>query len=123
MRISDWSSDVCSSDLDRAQPRPVDAEALRHADREVLDDDIGRPDQPQEEAAPFGRFQVERDRLLGAAPLQEGDAEVGLVPLLERRPARADIERCLRERVAGLRIVAPDELGRASIVERVWQYE
>src|SRR3546814_19056784 len=72
MRISDWSADVCSSDL---------------------------------------RFQVERDRFLGAAPLQEGDAEVGLVPLLERRPARAEIERCLRERVAGLRIVDPDDLG------------
>src|SRR3546814_5163108 len=84
MRISDWSADVCSSDL---------------------------------------RFQVERDRFLGADPLQEGDAEVGLVPLLERRPDRAEIERCLRERVAGLRIVDPDELGRASIVERVWQYE
>src|SRR3546814_1046630 len=39
MRISDWSSDVCSSDL--ADIEPVAAEAIPHEAAQILDGDAG----------------------------------------------------------------------------------
>src|SRR3546814_2485708 len=45
MRISDWSSDVCSSDLDIAADRPepgVEAETERQERREISDLQDGR---------------------------------------------------------------------------------
>src|SRR3546814_6583252 len=36
MRISDWSSDVCSSDLDRAIERGADHRALQHDDQSQM---------------------------------------------------------------------------------------
>src|SRR3546814_1788639 len=39
MRISDWSSDVCSSDLDRINDRRIGLEL--HADREAVGIDAG----------------------------------------------------------------------------------
>src|SRR5690606_31872780 len=86
--------------VDLAQARPVDAETLGHAHGEVFDHHVRLLDETQEESAPLRRLQVESDRLLRTAPLEEGDAEVGLVPLLERRSARAEIERRAREAVA-----------------------
>src|SRR3546814_9065420 len=41
MRISDWSSDVCSSDL-RLRPRPVEGRQLQGRRLQSLDDDEGR---------------------------------------------------------------------------------
>src|SRR3546814_9567432 len=59
MRISDWSSDVCSSDLDRGQP-------VEH--RRVLRQRVRRIDRPAARcrAMPFGTLRVD--------PLIEGEA-------------------------------------------------
>src|SRR3546814_8775725 len=59
MRISDWSSDVCSSDLGAARkPRdefaaPVAAVAIEHADIDVLDLERGR--QPKQDELQYRR--------------------------------------------------------------------
>src|SRR3546814_10934033 len=100
MRISDWSSDVCSSDLTR----------------EVKSDCI----------ALFGRFGSDRKssilicsrRLAVAANDQtEGrNIEIDITHGVKRVGA-ARIEKVLRIRIAGRR-----EIGRASCRERVCQY-
>src|SRR3546814_3259027 len=48
MRISDWSSDVCSSDLDPDKTGLADARAIRDADRLLLRDGK-KPGAPEEE--------------------------------------------------------------------------
>src|SRR3546814_13605049 len=104
MRISDWSSDVCSSDLDRgfeavfAIGDAVDRDDLRPID------DIGAKGGAVPQDAP-------RD-----AVLVDGQAErMGEVIALRRRHARL---------VIGVRRVAPDEpeLGRAEGRERGCPY-
>src|SRR3546814_11337634 len=95
MRISDWSSDVCSSDLladrtetgvagiravlaiarhahhdqtwiDRPQRVPAQAPAFERAGPEVLDDDVGLSDQFTQQRLTFGDTQIEHHRILVA---------------------------------------------------------
>src|SRR3546814_7122898 len=101
MRISDWSSDVCSSDLPRvelAQALLADADLLGHAGPEVLDVNVGFLDQRIELRQVRGLFGVKRDAALVAV--------VGL----EMRAVQAVLERQERK------------IGRASCRERVCQY-
>src|SRR3546814_10217410 len=93
MRISDWSSDVCSSDLRTLQPR---AELVERVARTIIDG---------------------RARGRGGRAVDSGRAEVD-VDLLDQ----LGIELLVRiERVIA-RIVERDEIGRASCRERVCQY-
>src|SRR3546814_15036829 len=92
MRISDWSSDVCSSDLDH----PVRRESQRGADR------LHGADRDRR-----GGDQAVRGELNGAAAISSG----GGVWIRALSPSG--------ERYAGLRA---REIGRASCRERVSQY-
>src|SRR3546814_8718648 len=71
MRISDWSSDVCSSDLDRPAERKV-AEALAGVGVE-LHKEVGE--------IPGGHFRVMPDRLLLC---HRGAEEIGRASCRER---------------------------------------
>src|SRR3546814_11881080 len=102
MRISDWSSDVCSSDLDpgpqptRRRLRSLDAEALHEAlaGGEV---EAGRAGQLLE------AFRRAHERRLGPP---------GTVARLGTRPEQAQGRRA---RSRG------EKIGRASCRERVWR--
>ncbi len=61
----------------RAQSRGSEAEPIRRAGREVLQEDVGRVDEPLDDPAPFCRRQVDRNRLL--RPVQPD--EVGAAAL------------------------------------------
>src|SRR3546814_10031194 len=107
MRISDWSSDVCSSDLD------ADA-ADAHDQHDVAGTNLGGVDR----RSPTGRHttadegrDVERDVLvdLDGSPLGE-DGVFG-----EGRDQRA------LPNVLAILGVAPEEIGRAACRERVCQ--
>src|SRR3546814_14764660 len=55
MRISDWSSDVCSSDLGR----------------EILDQHVGLLEQPADDLMAFRRFEVDREAAFVAVEIAE----------------------------------------------------
>src|SRR3546814_7567938 len=62
MRISDWSSDVCSSDLDRAALEPEFGQALRRLGRQhLVGDQRRRNARPYREEQRRGREQPQRD--------------------------------------------------------------
>src|SRR3546814_2768013 len=71
MRISDWSSDVCSSDLRvlRGEPRKGGDDILqRHAIGELADDDVLQPHRARIGAQPrTARLPEPRDQLPGVA--------------------------------------------------------
>src|SRR3546814_19070123 len=98
MRISDWSSDVCSSDLIADRIVPVDGDRARRRRHDAADD----ADQRRlaravgaEQRENLAAFDVEIDRL------QRAEATViGLADARDRRDR---------------------EIGRASGGERVWQ--
>src|SRR3546814_8452093 len=92
MRISDWSSDVCSSDLFAIERRGVDAVDI---DR----DRVGGGDV-------HGDLPPQRGKLLRVAGRFQGDQH-------------ADLAQPRRHRVVH---VAGDQIGRASCRERVGQY-
>src|SRR3546814_16898253 len=97
MRISDWSSDVCSSDLSRARPRLLHAEMVQprlsggHIDRLLVSAEADRPARIAYGAPPCRRHDLLRD----AGPHHR--------------------------RAAGLCLLLP-EIGRASSRARVVQY-
>src|SRR3546814_8710157 len=109
MRISDWSSDVCSSDLVRPRGCDLDEKKLKragldyhewtrlqiHDDLQLAFDSIG--------GDPARRFALTTKgaRLIGQVPLQPGDVFV------------------FGCETAGM----SDEIGRVSCRERVCQYE
>src|SRR3546814_4325288 len=76
MRISDWSSDVCSSDLHRiaAEDEMIEAERCR--------DDIDRGDHPARAIIPVGR----RAREAVAGQVEGDDAVIAAQPLGQRLP-------------------------------------
>src|SRR3546814_1767631 len=114
MRISDWSSDVCSSDLGLARPagegRAIDVEALRRhhlclaVKREMMiglvDDDMGERGKAGLAACNGLRRRRRLDDLVAGAaailgphgaddaPLDRGDVEL-LVAVVAKRAQRA----------------------------------
>src|SRR3546814_7477377 len=103
MRISDWSSDVCSSDLQQRAGGGPALQKLRQLDRLGEFGERGAP-------ALFARFDDLRldplaldaldDRALGDHGLQAGDAEFGRLfndpvepRLLDRREAEPEVDR------------------------------
>src|SRR3546814_13877280 len=107
MRISDWSSDVCSSDLMILTGRPVAADEAHRiglADRVVADGTaLAAAVELAKQIAAFPQICMNSDRLsayrqwdfdiedalaheahAGAAPLHEGPAELGRAPGRDR---------------------------------------
>ena len=69
---------------------PAEVELLEHARGEVLDHEIGACDQPQEEVAPGGAGEIERDALLVEVGLEEERAQLPpLRSVHERTPGHA----------------------------------
>src|SRR3546814_20211699 len=99
MRISDWSSDVCSSDLDARRTRRLDGFVIGLADGEVVADDAAERRQRQD-------HRVERP--------------VGLVEDVELQAGLGD----RKAQVGGTAVGAerPEEVGRAAGRGRVGQY-
>src|SRR3546814_13696553 len=101
MRISDWSSDVCSSDL-------VAEEKEQQPAHRIEEQDVAEPDQVEmreaEQRQPYHAGIMRRRR---AAPLRRGALD-------DQQGAGAEQQ---REEPAHLR-----KIGRASCRERVCQY-
>src|SRR3546814_20213700 len=85
MRISDWSSDVCSSDLRFVQPGHVDGDVIISRPGTGLDEGIAQ------------EGQIERYSL-GDIP-----GEIEPVPTLEETPARSEERRVGKECVSTCR--------------------
>src|SRR3546814_18509763 len=100
MRISDWSSDVCSSDLHR---RMIDAEHGEAVEGDVLDEDL--------EAAMQRFLAAVELHVLGVDVGDHGDGGGQL------HEAAVALVRLDHHPVAGA-----EEIGRASCRERVCQY-
>src|SRR3546814_5726376 len=96
MRISDWSSDVCSSDLGKVEA----GKRLEHRDAERLRTGRQRP------ADGADRIEPRHDARRGDGTFRNRDDMVGL------RPVEAEQQFLLRLA----------EIGRASWRERVCQY-
>src|SRR3546814_12129239 len=97
MRISDWSSDVCSSDLGRRL-----ADALQAADE----------------------GDVDGDQVAGATGLDVALAELAAEALQETDLLVAEGDLALGSGLLQTQqaLVAGPQIGRASWRERVWQY-
>src|SRR3546814_15261648 len=102
MRISDWSSDVCSSDLGDVAGQPVAQEALELAD---LEEEVLRLAQLRRGATDHRVGRLELGRRIRCA------AVLAVVAVLVRRAAVG----------ADALDVAVGQIGRASWRERVWQ--
>src|SRR3546814_18950512 len=78
MRISDWSSDVCSSDLHESLPRPDRSPDCLLVTEEILERSIRQrheePDLKEKEQSERHRQAVNRDQVPGkaATPAHEG---------------------------------------------------
>src|SRR3546814_15150136 len=108
MRISDWSSDVCSSDLYRNRPRE---DQRPPGCQSACPSSVSLKNQDQE--APMWLIPRNTDgtragRIALPAPVREA-----LVRWYVGQGSRADEE-------AGIMLV--QQIGRASCRERVWQY-
>src|SRR3546814_12146327 len=105
MRISDWSSDVCSSDLS------IDDAAAEPEEEEERDDQAADPE--------IGR--IDAGERLGAHCVGHHRAFLDLDPLQEEMGAdqRADES---AEAVEGLAERQAEKIGRASCREREGQY-
>src|SRR3546814_18999489 len=110
MRMSDWSSDVCSSDLDDLRAKPADLLLIDvrgdsmmpdflHGDQILVDKRDRDPRQP----GPFALW----------------DGEGYVVKLVERVPQRKGWYRIFS---ANNRYTPYNEIGRASCRERVGKY-
>src|SRR3546814_15153818 len=108
MRISDWSSDVCSSDLQQAGAAKLERQArLRD---EVFGDQTDRRQIGRTEHGDAGQHEIE----IGGGILARADAGDEAVLLLEIVGGFFGIE--------DDRDVEEAEIGRASCRERVCQY-
>src|SRR3546814_19998361 len=117
MRISDWSSDVCSSDLvhdggsEAALDRVVEEDRVQHVARGGVETegDVGEAEQD------LAVGQLARDGLDG---IQSPQAELAVILV-----AGADGEgQRIDDEVAGRQAVLQAEIGRASCRARVCQY-
>src|SRR3546814_19048258 len=98
MRISDWSSDVCSSDLTSRTVAPAFANAKAGA---VADNTKGR--------IQITEFSMQAQHIIAAASAATGLSDFG-------DPAALDgLERLVKSS-------NEEEIGRASCRERVWKY-
>src|SRR3546814_2652666 len=79
MRISDWSSDVCSSDLPAAFDRMVDGTAAE--DVAILCTTSGTTAHPKLATLPHGRFVRHVVTYLGVDPKDHTDEYVSVLPL------------------------------------------
>src|SRR3546814_8488983 len=107
MRISDWSSDVCSSDL----PAEIVIDPLVAAERARRDGEARAPRRGAGKVSntkivvPVKRTQpIERDRGRGAEVRREGD-----LPRPRKRCRRGDAARLDRARAERIGAVAPDQ--------------
>src|SRR3546814_1754387 len=104
MRISDWSSDVCSSDLGRGQE--VDVSMFEHMVHfNLVEHLFGATFQP-----PVGDFGYTRLQAPDRRPIAVRDGYVGVMPYTEAH---------WRRFFAAVR--RPEQIGRASRRERVCQ--
>src|SRR3546814_10564446 len=98
MRTSDWSSDVCSSDLDRARQR----ERIRRDDAHV-------------------RLDIHEARRIKRLRIDDGGVDVGEdLELARATHVVAIARRAVRDQLVALAQL--DQIGRASCRERVGQY-
>src|SRR3546814_15267065 len=109
MRISDWSSDVCSSDLHQRRADQVDAQRLCPGGGIEIENAAHVADDPG-----VGKGDVERaiSLLCGRDELRD----IGLDPGVDFE--RDDLAARIRPRLRGV----VDQIGSASCRERVWQY-
>src|SRR3546814_7534965 len=110
MRISDWSSDVCSSDLRRLSLTEAGSNYLEACQR-IL------PEIDEAEAAAASQRIKATGLLRMNVPLSFGSRFVApLIPEFSRRHPEVRVE-------LGLSDAQLDQIGRASCRERVCQYE
>src|SRR3546814_19803441 len=123
MRISDWSSDVCSSDLPLAKLRHllagaqhdrVLADQIDAADVAVEVDPDARPVQPRGDL-------LDMRRLAGAVIALHHHAAI-VCKARENRHGRVGIEDIARVQIGHPLVLFGKEIGRASCRERVCQY-
>src|SRR3546814_20124112 len=120
MRISDWSSDVCSSDLDRSRAAPASCgEAQEHlaARRRRADPARGRRDYLHPLGGTF--MQLSPHTLLIGGSL----SAALVVPVLAAAPATMDVTATLRRLQAAEYPPPFVASGTASWGEGVWQLE
>src|SRR3546814_20718231 len=107
MRISDWSSDVCSSDLLR-----------------VVERDTGRPAAGAEE---FRRLRCDHQDLATFRQLRQAH-DIGECAFVDQQVMQREIDRIGILLGAGQRVIVGrqaaglQKIGRASWRERVWKY-
>src|SRR3546814_13648840 len=106
MRISDWSSDVCSSDLKR-RPAPISQAEFANA-RQALDERMTRLEEADEARALAIDLQTLQARVNGIETRLEKTRQVASAS----RP-RAPV---------ATKPKVPEPIGRASCRERVCQY-
>src|SRR3546814_15309509 len=117
MRISDWSSDVCSSDLEAiAQETVGDVEQSAHGSRRVVTGGLAKKlvgvfgdDEPPTIGLTPGGGEGRRHRISAGGRKERGK----VVRVLEQPVCVADVYRIAPAR---------PEIGRASWRERVCQY-
>src|SRR3546814_19660037 len=115
MRISDWSSDVCSSDLlDWLQIANIDVLALQEI--KTIDDGFPRAEL---EAAGYRAVSNGQKTYNGVALL----AREEISEVVRDMDGFADEQkRVIAATINGLRLIRVYEIGQASGRERVWQY-
>src|SRR3546814_14087395 len=101
MRISDWSSDVCSSDLEAGEAVPGQENAGQQTRTAINAGTVGQNGQQDEEQKAL---------------------EESLVELARGARHRATVGKDHRPRQVRGPTVKLTEIGRASCRERVWQY-
>src|SRR3546814_14608772 len=121
MRISDWSSDVCSSDLrsvdDRAVRQPRAGAVAGGIDRHWQQIDLGRSDEARDEFGARGEIDVHRAADLLDAALIEHDDPVGERHRINLIVGDEDHRRT--EPLVELPDFEPGEYGRASCRQRL----
>ena len=92
--------------VDRPRERIADAEPIERSRAEVLDDDVGLAQQVGKHVARAGLFQVERDAVLAAQPVQRRHRDIVRARAAERDAVAPEIRRVL-----------PAGIGRVGILD------
>src|SRR3546814_12457367 len=108
MRISDWSSDVCSSDLDRGG----------FAGARIFDLGVDQRHQPRSQVARRHADELKMFGLDIAGDVIEHMRGIAT----DARIGGEETEISIYFRGYGLVIAGPEKIGRASCRERVWKY-